>query len=432
MPCARNPVVRPGCACDERLGTAATVRTRAVFYIPGYDPRPPAVYHALLAGGLLGAAPHRGFTAEVGPLLDDGAALLPISAQVAGAGWRTEISLVLLRWDDVLRRSYARSVWPRLPAYAGLAWHLAAVGLFRRALAADYRFFAFLIYPFLATVLSLAAVLGASLAAGLWVEERVPAAGWLLTVLLVGAGCCAFDRIERRSFVRYLLEDWLFTFRLARGDLPEMDARLDVFVDALTAAVRDEAFDEVLLVGHSTGSYLAVEVVARALDRAPGLAAGRSSVSLLTVGSLVALMAMYPPAGSFRRRVAALAHGRAIPWMEVQARHDVISLPWTDPLGAAGIARADAGPPLYPLLLRMNLNSAIEGVKDTLAQRLRLFSIHFRYFSIKPPQGRFDIFGVIGGPLSLPRRYPELLRATAGPDSAAPLGPLDDRRPRPH
>lgn len=384
------------------------VRRRKVFYIPGYDPRSPSVYHDLLAGGLVRAAPHRGFSAEAGPYLDEKRPLIGFSAQAQGEGWHTDVDLALMRWEDVLRKTYSRSVWPRLPAYAALAWHLVRCGLFRRAFQADYRFFAFLIYPFLVTVLALTAVLGISAGAGLWLDTHVPGVGWLLFLAAVCAGAYAFDQFERRAFVRYLLEDWLFTFAVARAELPEMGARLDAFADAVIEAGRSEDYDEVLIVGHSTGSYFGVEVMARALERAPDLGRGTASVSLLTVGSLVSLMALYPPARPFRDRVGLFARQAAVPWMEVQARIDVISLPWTDPLAAAGMDMAQRES-LWPLLLRMNLNSEVEGVRDTIWQRLRLFAIHFRYFSPVDPQGRLDVFSVIAGPQRLLDRHPGLL-----------------------
>lgn len=390
------------------MTTGRPVARRKILYVPGYDPRSAAVYYGVLAGGLVEAAPHRGFHAEAGPFLDEKQPLVPFSATASGEEWSTAISFVLMRWEDVLRRTYARSLWPRLPIYAGLAWHLARSGLFRRAFQADYRFFAFLIYPFVVTVLAIGAIIGVGVGAGLWLEGLAPGMGWLLSLGVFGAGALAFDQFERRAFVRYLLEDWLFTFALARGDLPEMDARLDVFADAVIAAGRSDAFDEVLVVGHSTGSYLAVEVVARALERAPDLGQGGVSVSLLTLGSLVSLMALYPPAAGFRRRVRDLATQAHIPWMEVQARIDVISLPWTDPLSVAGIDVTQRQT-LWPWLLRMNLNPEVEGLKDTIWQRLRLFAIHFRYFSTVDPQGRFDVFSAIAGPMPLRERHPELL-----------------------
>jgi len=65
---------------------------------------------------------------------------------------------------------------------------------------------------------------------------------------------------------------------------PDVEARVDRFAEALVARSRDAAVDEIVVVGHSMGSTLAVEVVARALEIDPNLGAPWPAVCLLTVG----------------------------------------------------------------------------------------------------------------------------------------------------
>ena len=56
--------------------------------------------------------------------------------------------------------------------------------------------------------------------------------------------------------------------RRVHGRRPDVEARVDRFAEALVARCRDAAVDEIVVLGHSMGSTLAVEVVARALDGA--------------------------------------------------------------------------------------------------------------------------------------------------------------------
>jgi len=81
----------------------------------------------------------------------------------------------------------------------------------------------------------------------------------------------------------------------------EWDQRLDRFADYLCKVVRDSEAEEIVLVGHSSGSFLGTEILARALKRDPALGRHGRRVVLLTLGG------NYPIVGSTRpRRISAI------------------------------------------------------------------------------------------------------------------------------
>src|SRR5258707_15636537 len=73
----------------------------------------------------------------------------------------------------------------------------------------------------------------------------------------------------RRWRVQQLLDDWIFAHDYLHGRRPDVDARLDRFAQTLVARSRDNAPDEIVIVGHSLGAMLAIDVLVRALALDP-------------------------------------------------------------------------------------------------------------------------------------------------------------------
>ena len=60
------------------------------------------------------------------------------------------------------------------------------------------------------------------------------------------------------------LDDWIFSWDYLHGRRFDVEARLNQFAQELVDAARDRSCDEIVVVGHSLGATLAVNVVARA------------------------------------------------------------------------------------------------------------------------------------------------------------------------
>ena len=100
---------------------------------------------------------------------------------------------------------------------------------------------------------------------------------WL--ILLVGsavwmAGVYGFSRlIEPWTYFWYLVNSWYFMARLARNEHPEILARIEEFADTIVALDKQADDDEELvLVSHSCGTFLAVYILAAVLRRNPDIA----------------------------------------------------------------------------------------------------------------------------------------------------------------
>ena len=83
----------------------------------------------------------------------------------------------------------------------------------------------------------------------------------------------------------YLSDDIASTRQFVRGRRPDWEERFDAFATHVIDVVRSTDADEVIVVGHSSGSFVAANVLARALARDPSLGTHGPRVALLTLGA---------------------------------------------------------------------------------------------------------------------------------------------------
>lgn len=388
-------------------GDERRVRRRAAFFVPGYDPRRPSVYHALFTAELEAAARLRGFTARAGPLEEpDGPTprvALAASGEVDGEAWSTETSLTILRWDDIIREPFRRAFLPRLPMLLQVGLQLSLTGVFRRLAKVDGEFASFIAYPYVMTFFLLMAIPFTGIAVWSLVNAVSPAAavpaGLAVSLAIAWAGY----KLEKRLYLRYLLEDWLFSFAHERGEIDTLVARTEIFADAICAAAKKPDIDEVLIIGHSSGAFLAPETLALALARDPDLGRHGPEVSLLTIGTIAPLMLADTDAFRYRDAVARLADEPSIPWHEVQSRHDVMNVSRSNPAVLSG---RFSGPTRWPKIMKLSMPLVAKpGQLGLFRERLMFFRTHFRWLRANERVAWYDFYGILTGPRTLAARH---------------------------
>lgn len=409
---------------SDRVETRrGAVRRRAAFFVPGYDPRRPSVYHALFTHELGLAARLHGYTAQSGPLEEAETPLPRIALSATGpdgegGSWETRTTLTLLRWDDVIRPAFREPLPARLPKLLAVGFALARRGVLRRLARIDREFAAFIAYPYLTTLLLLAAIAAGGIAAG-WLAAGVSSVAALPAGLLAaGALAWGATKLERPLYLRYLLEDWLFSFAHERGESDALVARTEIFAEAIVAAARDPEIDEVLVVGHSSGAFLAPEALARALGRDPDLGRRGPTVSLLTVGTVAPLMLVDATSRVYRDAVERLAEETGITWHEIQTGHDVMNASRVDPARLSG---RFAGPTRWPKVMKLSMSLVVEpGRLGLFRERLFFFRTHFRWLRANDRVAWYDFYGALVGPLRLAERHADVpdLRETLDPARA--------------
>lgn len=367
----------------------ATVGRRLLIHIGGYDPMPPDAAYRRFTRELRRFEAAWSTSAGVGPASTSGDGS-DWAVDTRGEGWSVHTHVHLVRWDDVMAAAAREPVWRRLPRgiAAGVDFTLGGAlwGYLRRA----WRYALFFLYP----ALLIAALAGTAALVGFGVARLfgTPAAG-VGAAALAGAGLFAWAR--RALLLDHLLDDWIFSRDYVHAPHPVLDRRLDAAADRLVAGVRGAEVDEVVVLGHSLGAVLAVDLIDRALVLHPGLAAARVPVALATVGSSIPKIGLHRGAGRLRAALGRVA-ASGLFWVEYQALTDAMNFYKTDPVTALR-----AGPS-GPLIRTVRISRMLDPAYYRRIKR-NFFRVHNQFVSGNDRRAPYDYFMIACGPFSLRR-----------------------------
>lgn len=398
------------------------IARRHVIFLQGYDPRGRAAYYRMFRGelrkfgALYGLAPRIG-RPKVSP--DDLVASWTIDTE--GKGWRTHTTYDFLRWEDLVQRDRDVPAWQTIPHALAIYGWLLVRGILFRFIRAHWRFAAFISYPYVALLAEILVAGGIGLAvhgglAALGLPGIVSAA--LAIAAFAGTLAGLVVKGEPYTYMLYLMADTIFTYQFAHGRRPDWDERVERFARHLADVARTTDADELVVVGHSSGSFLGVEIVARALEIDPDLGRHHARIAFLTVGGNLPIVGFLPPAQAFREHLRRLAVEPSIDWIDCQSRKDVMNFFPFDPIAGHGL---DVG------TARRNPHVAIVRLRDLITParynlfRWQFFRVHFQFVMANDRANAYDFFMIVCGPLSLAARMaqPELALAIATGDAAA-------------
>ena len=104
-----------------------------------------------------------------------------------------------------------------------------------------------------------------------------------------------------------LFDDWIFSREYIRSGNSDIEQRLDRLAAEIVAAASDSAADEILVIGHSLGAVLAVDLLDRALKLDPALGRNKIPRHIPHVGSSILKIGLHPKATRFRSAVERVA-----------------------------------------------------------------------------------------------------------------------------
>lgn len=268
------------------------VRRRLVLYIPGYDPVPPRRYRELYRRQSAKQVAISGFETALRPKLGSGRFGWHVEAVIDGQTVGTDFEI--LPWSDLVRSSMAQGIVATYRQLLSTVWIYVANGTFWRLARLRKGPVLAALYPIVMLMLqlALALVLGAGVAAGFWGLVSP----WLAPLggLAVGLVLLLFRREDGRIFAYYLMHDFAFSAQ-AKGAYPAaLEARLAEFARAVAEGLQRDV-DEVLMVGHSSGAYLAVSVLADVLRASPLFPDG-PALNFLSLGQVVPMVSFLPNA----------------------------------------------------------------------------------------------------------------------------------------
>ena len=398
------------------------VRHRHIIYVQGYDPRGLAQYYRMFRTELRKFGALYGLSASVGrpqgaPDGETGSWTIETRAE----DWTTRTRYDFLRWEDLIQRDLAAPIWQTVFHATGLFWRAVFTGTLGRFWKANWRFAAFVIYPhfvFLIEVLGslgLAVGLSLGLRAGLAIDlgqrlgvADIPAwAFWIVGGLaFAGILSAMLKWTERWTYLLYLLSDGIWTWEFSHGRRPEWDGRIDRFAQQLIEVVRRNEAEEIVLVGHSSGSFLSIEILARALQLDRALGSYGPRVVLLTVGGNLPIVGFHAVSQAFRDDLRMLAMETSIDWIDCQSRKDVMNFYPFDPIAGHGIelGAARRNPHIVPVRFREIIRP-----ENYRLFRWKFFRVHFQFVMANELPHAYDFFMIVCGPVPLRDRmgHPE-------------------------
>ena len=401
-----------------------TVNKRHIYYVSGFDPRGAAYYRRFYQAEAEKQTAVGGLPIQVG-------ARKRVTAFVSS--WQVDsrvddqtvsTTYEYLQWDDIVRAHWNRNEITVLWNYLKAAWIYFQTGTLKRVLHASWPPFVTSLFPL--AILLMVMGLAGTVAAAVW--QWVPrlltggivslSPGWQdvirWPIAIAGfVGVIQAGRaLEKRMNSYWLLRIYAFSAQQGLGLLPDLEARLDQFADHIVrqsysdhdadadpgSVAAGTAPDEILLIGHSTGTIMASSVLGRVLAQRPDL-----KISLLTLGQCLPIVSMLPTAQRYRDDLGRINQAVQVDWIDYTAPSDGACFALVDPIQVSGLTQIDPQQP-KPKLLSPRFARLFSAT--TYAKMKRdWYRNHFQYIMASEVAGEYDYFAITAGSSTLRERH---------------------------
>ncbi|WP_340269808.1 hypothetical protein [Sulfitobacter pontiacus] len=379
-----------------------TVKTRRVFYIPGYDPIHPRRYRELYRKEGSAQARISDYQIALSPKKGGGNYGWNVAAHIDGVDVEAQVDVLV--WSDIVRISMSNSILATYGQLVQTAWVYIASGALWRLMKLRKGPVIAALYPVGMLLLQLltAALAGKLLYAGVtffggaaWFKGIAAAAG-------VGLGWQVlrwFKKHDGKLFAYYLMHDYAFGAATRGANPPALETRMTEFGDAIAQALRSDV-DEVLVVGHSSGAHLGVSILAD-LIRAGRVPADGPALAFMTLGQVVPMVSFLRDAHRLRADLRFLSQCEGLTWVDVTAPGDGCAFALCDPVAVSGVAPEDKR---WPLVFSAAFTQSLTPARWK-ELRWRFFRLHFQYLCAFDAPKDYDYFQITAGPHSLDERY---------------------------
>lgn len=373
---------------------------RRVLYIPGYDPIPPRRYRELYKREGAEQARISGYRLDFGARRDRTGFGWGVSGDFNGTPAQAEFEVLV--WADIVQRSMGQSIAATYAQLVRTAWAYIGSGALMRLMRLRRGPVLAALYPVVVLLAQLAAALGAGALAGWALGAITGLGGWLalpVAAAVTWAGLHLWRRMDGRIFAWYLMHDYAFTAQGMGAYPPALEARIGQFADRV-AQVLSGDWDEVLVIGHSSGAYLGVSVLAD-LARSGRIPRNGPRLAFLSLGHVVPMVSFLPRANRLRADLRDLSVQGQLDWIDVSAPGDACSFGLCDPVAVSGVE-----PParIHPIVLSAAFSQTLSPAKRR-SLRGRWFRLHFQYLCAFDRPRDYDYFAITAGPLTLAQRY---------------------------
>jgi len=395
------------------------VQHRHIIYVQGYDPRGLAQYYRMFRTELRKFGRLYRLTATISrPQSTPDGETASWTIETKASEWQTRTSYDFLRFEDLIQRDLAAPIWSTVFQAVLIYWRLVFSGTIARFWKAHWRFATFITYPHFLLLIEAMLALGLAFA----FEKGLEAIG-IPKLLAIAAAATAFVTVlgsalkytENATYLLYLLSDTIWTWQFSHRQRLDWDQRIDRFAQYIVKVACSSQAEEIVVVGHSSGSFLGTEILARALKLDPDLARHGPRVVLLTIGGNFPIVGFHAVSEDFRDHLRLLAIEPSIDWIDCQSRKDVMNFYPFEPIGGHGI-EARRNPTIVPVRFREIIRPEHYDLF-----RWKFFRVHFQFVMANERPHAYDFFMIVCGPIGLRQRMarPQAALAIATGDPSA-------------
>lgn len=380
------------------------VRRRKVFYVSGFDPLGPRRYRELYRKEGPEQAAISGYDLSVTGVQRAENGNYRWNARYQSGVEETNTEFEFLGWDDIVRHSFRpslryvyglmfKTLWIYLSSGAISAMLRLRSGPLIAGLVPAFLMIFYLVYgSMIGTGAGMLTVLG--FGAPLWL-------GLIAGIVGFGFAMLGTRYFEEQMMIYFMVNDLGYSAQDAGAYPQPLSQRLDEFADQIGEALESDLYDEVLVVGHSSGAQLAISALSRCLQ-GKSLKPG-TPLSLMTLGQSIAMTSFLPKADVLRSDLARIADDARIFWLDVTAPGDGACFALTDPAANCRMGGRPAET-LNPLVISAAFRQTMD--PEQLRQyRWRLLRMHFQYLCAFAKPAGFDYFEITAGAQTLGQRY---------------------------
>lgn len=394
------------------MANPAQVRTRRVFYIPGYDPFPPRRYRELYRKEGEDQADISGYEIDVRQRTGAGNYGWNVEARIDGKVVRTEFDVLV--WSDIVRESMETGIAGTYWQMLRTAWIYLSSGALRRLMWLRKGPVIAALYPVGMLLLQGLVAIAAAWIAGVLTSRLIyPGAGWIVALPIIVLLLRRFRSLDRRLYAYYLMHDFAYSAQLKGANPPALEERMRQFEHQIATALRGDT-DEVLVVGHSSGAHLAVSILAD-LIREGRVPRTGPKLSFLSIGQVIPMVSFLPNAHRLRADLHDLSQSGSLSWVDVSAPGDGCTFALCDPVAVTGVAPDKQK---WPLVISAAFTQTLSSERWRQL-RWRFFRLHFQYLCAFDDAANYDYFQITAGPQTLEERFSERQPSKSRIDVAA-------------
>ena len=402
------PMERPDRDTIFHHSYGESVSHRHVLYLPGYDPMMPRRYRELYRTEGLKQAKISGYDLKIEGQTGQENYTWLVETQIEGQHTKARIEFLL--WNDIVQASMNQSLLTTYILMLRTAWVYISTGVLWHLFRLRPTPIIPALYPVL--MLTLYFIVGALLgwAANMGLSLFLPwPVGWIAGAAIFCGVLMVMRHYDLKLFAFFLMHDYAFS-AVARGATPnELVMREKQFVARLREVLESDV-DEVLIVGHSSGAHVAVEVIAD-LIRTGGLEGVTPKLAFLSLGGVIPMISFLPEAKTLRRDLHEICQNPDITWIDVSAPGDGSSFALADPVHVSGVA-PDEQIKYWPKILSAAYSLSLSPELNQSTKWL-FFRRHFQYLCCFDRPRGYDYFQITAGPKYLRDRYAERSSTTS-------------------